>query len=294
MLNYLSFNTESLFVCIDKYEEFTFNYLGWKVSDNYIYNKNSPSHSQYTIMITSPYIANLEELNNSSLLGKKIASIITELIPISGLPSLNSPKFKSFSNNLEIVDYKSAPYGWKTDFNEIQSKLYGEKSNKLTLNCTLEGFCHPAKLEKSPLFDIQQMLEHYDDAEEHIKFLLFLNNSIETANDINVYMLIGKALEIVFAIGAYSEQKWNNKRPIKSYFPELSEVLQDVTFGNLFEMTNFRKESRHYVDNKKKYCKPHESLSNEEKIKLYRCSINLIINVIRHSFGLPYKSVNFK
>jgi len=282
-----------MYVHINKYEKYTFDFLGWTVSDNYIYNEKSSRHSQYSITITSPSITNQEELNNSSLCGKEIANIVTLLIPISGLSSLNRPKFISFSNNHEFVDFKSAPKGWSTNYSDIKSMLNGEKSNKLILDVTAEGFCHFSKLEQSPLFEIQYMLERYENADEHIKFLLFLYNSIETANDINVYMLIGKALEIVFAIGANNEHKWKKERPIKNYIPELSETLQDITFGKLFEWTNFRKESRHYVDNKKNY-KPHGSMSTEERIKLYRCSTSLIINVIRQAFGLSCVPFVFK
>ena len=288
MANHLSLQTEPMYVHINKYVKCTFDYLGWSVSDNYIYNEKSPRHSQYSITITSPDITSQEELN-SSMRGKEIADIITRLIPISGLPSLNSPKLNSFSNNLEIVDYKSAPNGWSTNYSDIHSTLNGEK-NKLIFNVKVEGFCHPSKLEQSPIFDIQHMLEHYDEAKEEIKFLLFLNNSIETANDINVYMLIGKALEIVYAIGTCKEPKWKKDRPIKKYFPELSDILQEITFGNLFTWTNLRKETRHYVSNKKNNL-PHDSMSDEERINLYRCSTSLIINVIRQAFGLSRMSI---
>ena len=277
-----------MYVHINKYEKCTFDYLGWAVSDNYEYNEKFPRQSQYSITITSPDITNQEELNNSNVRGKEIADIISLLIPISGLSSLNRPKFICFSNNQKFVDFKSAPNGWSTNYSDIQSMLNSETGDKLILNVTAEGFIHSSILEQSPLFEIQQMLEHYNDADEHIAFLLFLYNSIETVNDINVYMLIGKALEIVFAIGAY-----NKKRHIKSYFPELSEILQDVTFGSLFDLTNRRKESRHYVDNKKNN-QIHNSMSNEEKIKLYRCSTSLIINVIRQAFGLSRVPIVFK
>ncbi len=276
-----------MYVHINKYEKYPFDYLGWTVSDNYEYNDKSPRHSQYSITITSPDITSQEELNYSSMSGKKIADIITKLIPISGLSSLNSPNFISFSNNHELVDYKSAPNGWRTNYSDIQSTLNSEKGDKQFLDVTLVGFVHPSILEQSPLYEIKQMLEHYNEADEHIKFLLFLYNSIETANDINVYMLIGKALEMVFAMGEYK-----NTRKIKNYFPELSDILQDITFGNLFDLTNHRKESRHYVDNKKNN-KTHDSMSNEERINLYRCSTNLIISVIRKAFGLSSVSIVF-
>lgn len=287
MENILAFKTKPVYVCIDKYEKYSFIYQGWTISDNYVLNESSPEHSQYSITITSPSISDEDELNHYSLQGKKNAELITELIPISGLPSLNSPKNKSFCNNQEFVDYNSAPSGWSSNYTTIQSMLNREKDNKISLVVTFEGIVHFSMLEHTPLPDIQHMLEHYDDIDESIKFLLFLNNSILSANDINVFMLIGKALEIIYEIGIHSEPKWDKRKPIRSYFPELSEVLHDKTFSNLFELSNSRKESRHFVNDKcKNNVEAHVSLSKEERTDLYRCSIILTLNVIRDAFGL--------
>lgn len=289
----LSFRTKPVYVSIDNYEKYSFNYQGWTISDNYVLNESSSHHSQYSIAITSPNLANKDELNNYSLQGQKIADIITELIPISGLPSLNSPKFKSFFSNLALVDYKSAPNGWRSNYATILPSLNRESGNKCNLNVSIEGFVYPTALEQSPLHEIQQMLEHYDDAEDPIKFLLFLNNSILSANDINVFMLIGKSIEIINALYPYKKHQGSNDRRIEKYFPELIDVFQDITIEKIFSWSNNRKETRHYP-NKKNNKIPHESLSDEEKIKMYKCSTYLIINVIRHSFELPHISFCFK
>lgn len=285
MVNKLSFKTKPVYVCIDKYEKHSFNYQGWTISDNYVLNESSPRHSQYSITITSPNISTEDELNNCSLQGQKIADLITELIPISGLPSLNSPKYISFCNNQKFVAYKSAPNGWSTNYATAQSILNREKDNEISLDVTSEGFIHPAILDQSPLHDIQHMLEQYDDVEEPIKYLLFLNNSILSANDINIYMLIGKALEIAFAIGLHNTPKWKEERPIKNCYPEFTEIFQDITFGNLFNWSNHRKESRHYIKDKSNI-ESHISLTDEERINFYRCSVNLITIVVRDAFRL--------
>lgn len=289
----LSFRTKSVYVCIDNYEKYSFNYQCWTISDDYVTNDRSPLHSRYSICITSPSITNQDELADYSLQGQKIADVITELIPIAGLPSLNSPKFKSFSSNLALEDYKSAPYGWSSNYATIISSLFSESGNKCNLNVSIEGFVYHTTLDQSPLNEIQHMLEHYDEAEDSIKFLLFLNNSILSANDINVFMLIGKALEIIFEIGVYSTPQWDKRKPIRNYFPELSEVLQDKTFGNLFDWTNHRKESRHYVNDKcRTNVEAHISLTGEERKYLYICTNCLSINVIRDAFGLSRLSVS--
>lgn len=279
-------------VCIDKYEKYSFNYRGWTIADSYVLNETSPRHSQYSITISSPSISTEDELNNFSLQGQKIAEMITELIPISGLPSLNTPKYKSFCNNREFVAYKSAPSGWSTNYTTIQSMLNKERSNEIRLDVTFEGIVHFSVLEQSPLPDLQHMLEHYDDAEEPIKFLLFLNNSILSANDINVFMLIGKALEIVDAIYPYHGPEEDDNR-IKIFFPELSDTFGEHTLKRLCHWCNKRKEARHYIKVKHERL-PHDPLSKEERIALCRCSNSLIMNVIRHAFHLPHSSVVFK
>ena len=194
---------------------------------------------------------------------------------------------------LGFVDYKSAPNGWSTNYAEIKSTLNVENSNKLILNVTMEGFCHYSKLEHSPLYDIRHMLEHYDNVDEYIKFLIFLYNSIETSNDINAYMLIGKAIGIINTIYPYKKHQKSKDRRIEKYFPELSADFYGVTIEMLWSWSNNRKETRHFID-KKNNNLPHESLNNEDRIKFYKCSISLIINVIRHAFGLPHESIVFE
>ena len=274
-----------MYVCIDKYEKYSFNFQGWTVSDNYVLNENSPHHSQYSICITSPSISNQDELADYSFLGQKIADIITELIPISGLPSLNSPRFKSFFSNKALVDYKSAPNGWSSNYVTILSSLNKESRNNCNVDIKVEGFIQYSVLEKSPLHEIQHMQELYDGIEDSVKFLLFLNKSILSANDINTYMLIGKALEIAFAIGIHNTPKWKEERPIRNCYPEFAELFQNITFGNLFDWSNHRKESRHYIKDKSNI-EAHIPLTDEERTSFYRCSINLITIVVRDVFGL--------
>lgn len=292
MENVLSFKTKTVYACIDKYEKYSFNYQGWTVSDNYVLNEKSPRHSQYSICITSPSISNEDELNSYSLQGRKIAEIITELIPISGLPSLDPPKYKSFCNNRVFVAYKSAPNGWSSNYSTILSSLNRESDNNCHLDIKVEGFIQYSLLEQTPLHEIQHMLEHYDGVKESIKFLLFLNNSILSANDINVFMLIGKALEMINDIYPYKNHQGSKDRRIEQYFPELQDVFKDTTIKKLLDWSNNRKETRHYNDNKNGK-DPHDSLSSNERKTLYRCSTSLIVNVIRHAFKLPHSSIVF-
>jgi hypothetical protein len=232
-------------------------------------------------------------LNDYSLQGQRIADMITELIPISGLPSLNLPKFKSFYNNQEYIDFKSAPDGWSSNYTSIQSMLNRERNNKISLDVTFEGFVRLSMLELSPLPDIQHMLEHYNYIEDCIKFLIFLNISILSANDINVFMLIGKAVEIINVLYPYKKHQKSKDKRIEKMFPDLLDVFQDVTIEKLWEWSNSRKETRHYIDNKNDNL-PHNSLKEDERKKLFRCSTSLIINVVRQAFKMPHKSIVFE
>ena len=64
-------------------------------------------------------------------------------------------------------------------------------------------------------------------------------------------------------------------------------VVGGNTIKTLCHWCNEREETRHYIKVKQERL-PHEPLSKEERIVLYRCSNSLIINVIRNAFGLPH------
>ncbi len=69
MENKITFRTKPVYVCVDKYEKYSFNYQGWTIADSYELNESSPRHSRYSITISSPSISTEDELNNFSLQG---------------------------------------------------------------------------------------------------------------------------------------------------------------------------------------------------------------------------------
>ena len=128
------------------------------------------------------------------------------------------------------------------------------------------------------------MLDKYDNLPEDVRFLLFLNYSILTSDNFNVFMLIGKALEIINAMYPFQHNHGKPDKRIEEYFPELIDTFQGITIKNLMDLSNNRQETRHFLDKKKHL--PHESLTRDERINLYRCSTSLMLNVLRDKFGL--------
>lgn len=200
MEHHLTFTTDSLDVCINNYKPYSFDYEGWIVSDKYEHNENNPRGSSYAIFITSPLFSSEDEMNDYRLSGQSIVELITTLIPVCGLPSLNSPKFIDYLKDQYIIDYKSAPQGWRTNYNDLLKQLKADKDSKMLVQITFMGISRYSNIGSSPLEDIRIMLERYDNLDEEIKFLMHLYYIILTTDNLNVFMLIGKALEIINAM----------------------------------------------------------------------------------------------
>lgn len=277
-------------VCINNYEPYRFDYNGWYVSDNYVHNENNTRWSHYSVIITKPNILNEEDLNDCRMKGQEIVDLVTSLIPICGLPSLNSPVFQDFANDTSIIDYKSSPIGWKTNYTEMTGMFEAAKHSKLKVSISYMGFSHYSILEQSPLEELELMMNKYKKTSNEINYLVFLYNSILTAMNLNVYMLIGKALEIINAM--YPMETKKDKR-IENFFPELSSVFKGYTIKDLINLSNNRKEARHYIKDKTNIIS-HDSLNRKEKIMMYRCSTCLMLNVIREKFGLSHLSIIYK
>lgn len=292
MEHHLTFTTDSMDVCINNYEPYSFDYKGWTVSDKYVHNKNNPRGSSYAIIFSSPLFSDEEELNNYRLSGQDISNLITTLIPVCGLPSLNSPKFMDFLKDQYIIDYKSTPQGWSTNYSEMLEVFEEAKQSKIRVNVNFVGICRYAVIDSSPLKDLEHLLNAYDDSSEEVKFLLFLNYSILTSNDLNAFMLIAKALEIINVMYPFKHNHGKADERVKNYFPELVEIFKDITIKDLWTYSNTRKETRHFPNNKNNNL-PHESLTKEERINMYKCTTCLLVNVLRDKFGLPHNEIVF-
>lgn len=288
MSHQLTFTTDSIDVCINNYEPYSFEYDGWTVSDKYVHNDKNNRGSYYNIVITSPSFYKEEMLNNYVIIGQDIINLITPLIPVCGIPSLNYPKFRNFLKDQNIIDPKSSPQGWSSDYNNVLEQIKAEKGETIHVSYEFMGICRFSTIKNTPLKDLHLMLDKYDNLPEDVRFLLFLNYSILTSDNFNVFMLIGKALEIINAMYPFQHNHGKPDKRIEEYFPELIDTFQGITIKNLMDLSNNRQETRHFLDKKKHL--PHECLTRDERINLYRCSTCLMLNVLRVKFGLsPFK-----
>ncbi len=284
----LSFISDALDVEIKNYSDCKFEYNRWIVSDKYVLNEKQPHLSKYSIVVTSPNIGTEEELNDYRIKGEKVVNRITHFIPFCGLPTLNSPKSMSSCRDVSYIDYQKAPKGWEMNYNEMKEIFRAPQKTKHTITVSVEGFRPYSIIDGSPLEELNIILDNYDSTGEEIKFLIFLNNAILTSTDSNVYMLIGKALEIINAVYPLKGKKDNR---IDEYFPELEEIYKGHTIKELIGLCNNRKETRHYIKKDKTQLISHESLSNEEGLLLFKFSTNLILNVVRDEFDLPHMAI---
>lgn len=286
----LSFISNAMDVEIKNYSEDMFEYDKWIVSDKYILNEKQPHLSKYSIVVTSPIIETEEELDDYRIKGEKVVNRITHFIPFCGLPTLNSPKSMSSCRDVSYIDYQKAPKGWEMNYNEMKEIFRAPQKTKHTFTVSVEGFRPYSIIDSSPIGELNTIMNNYDLTGEEIKFLVFLNNAILTSADSNVYMLIGKALEIINAIYPLKGKKDNR---IYEYFPELEDISEGYTIKDLMGLCNNRKETRHYIKNKTQLIS-HDSLSKEEGLLLFKFSTNLIMNVIRDKVGLAHVAIIHK
>lgn len=283
----LSFISDAVDVGIKNYSDCKFEYDKWIVSDKYVLDEKRPHLSKYSIVVTSPDFETEEELNDYRIKGERVVNRITHFIPFCGLPTLNSPKSMSSCRDVSYIDYQKAPKGWKMNYNEMKEIFRAPQNTKHSITVSVEGFRPYSIIDSSPLGELNTIMNNYDLTGEEIKFLIFLNNAILTSTDSNVYMLIGKALEIIDAIYPLKGKKDNR---IYEYFPELEGIYEGYTIKDLMGLCNNRKETRHFIKDKTQLI-PHDPLSKEEGLLLFKFSTNLILNVVRDKFDLPHVAI---
>ncbi len=273
----LIFKTKSLDVEIKEYKEHCFKFRGWTISDYY-----DNKLCKYFIIVNSQCVNNEDELSRYRIEGQGVIEQISMLIPLTCLPSLKTPKFQSFSGDYSLIDFQSAPEGWETNYPDVYKQI---KNNNQKPSVVFEfvGITPYSKMIDSPLFDLQKLLVEYEKSEDAVQYLTYLNFMILSSSDQYVYMLIGKSLEIINAM--YPSYNKNNDERIVTHFPELIDVFGSYTIHRLMDLSNNRKETRHYVFNKPTI-EPHKPLSKKERIDYFNLSSILIHNVIRKKLGL--------
>lgn len=259
----------------------SFEYNGWFVSDEYDYNEKYGTLSEYRIKVSSNDISNENELECAAFQGRELTDTITKLLPYVAFVSLNEPECIDSTRTHTSIIVNRATKGWTNNYNEVESDLTAKENIPFKVVCSYDGTLHYAKMINSPLNELKTMLEAYEGLSNNYKFLIFLHNAIKESEDINRYMLIGKALEIVNAI--YPYQRGRQDRRIQENHPELLPFFEETTLKDLIGISNSRQESRHFM---RSLTDSHPKLSEEEAEKLYLCSVLLITNIIRKVCGL--------
>ena len=237
--------------------------------------------------MSSNEICNDEDLNSAAYQGRELTDIITKLLPYVAFVSLNEPQCVNSTRTETSIIVNSPTKGWTNNYNEVESYLVTQDGISFKVICEYDGTIHYAKMINSPLNELKTMLEAYEGLSNNYKFLIFLHNAIKESEDINRYMLIGKALEIVNTIYPYERHRGKNDDRIERFHPELAPIFGKITLKDLMEWSNKRQETRHYMRNLKD---SHPRLTEEEREKLYLCSVLLITNIIRKVCGLEVQT----
>ena len=289
MSKQLIYRSKALSLILAEYTPMSFEYEGWRISDEYMYDSAHKTHSQYRIIVTSNDINDDLSLNESTHKGEKIVSRITELIPFCTLLSFNEPRGVDITRTVMLKITNRPPKSWEFNYQEVKDYLDDQKSGKLRSVIECDGFNHYSECTMSPLIDLNLLLENYKEASEEIRYLVFLYNAIIESEDSNRYMLIGKALEIINVLYPYRRKRDREDSRIQIYFPELMPIFKGVTIKYLISLSNSRREARHFVSMKEGG--PHPSLTEKESKKLYKYATLLILNVVRSQMGAEIISI---
>ena len=281
----LIYTSNPLSLVIANYEPMSFEYNGWTVSDEYACNEKYPIDSKYRIVISSQDIESKEELRETASQGRYVTELITKMLPYVTFVSLNEPLHTNLSRTRFIINTTKPLSGWNNNYEEIETELGKNDDNPLKVKVTLMPTTHWVRMHKSPMEELKIVLENYNSLSDSYKFLIFLHNAIKESEDINRYMLIGKALEIVNAI--YPYQGGRQDRRIQENHPELLPFFEGMTLKDLIGLSNSRQESRHYINQS---TVSHPRLTEDEAKKLYLCSVLLITNIIRKKCGLAVQT----
>ena len=289
--NRLVYKSKSLSLIIANYCPLSFIYNGWEVMDEYIYCEKYESFSSYQIIVSSKEILNEQDLSNTLRTGWDVINMITELLPFCTFLSLNNPQGLDGSRTRGIILYNKAPEAWEFNYSDVKSQLDASKATtgiKISAECS--GVNHYARIEDSPLKELELMMQNYQSLPDHIKYLIFLYNEIIKSETSSRYMLIGKALEIVNALYPYKRVRNKKDFRIQTYFPELQSCFGELSISELIALSNTRRETRHYIAGVG--MESHQSMTEKERKDLYTCTILLLLNIVRVEFGLDQIIIN--
>ncbi len=173
--------------------------------------------------------------------------------------------------------------GWSSNADCLYEEFRKREKNKEYIAGKMKiGKVEPwVEMEKSPIPDLIEILKKRKTVNPLIRELAKYF-SLAKLNDSNVrYLILGKALEIAKTIFSQSGLKtaFNNlPEEIKSEFGEKN-------LGWLYEMSNFRYETRHAID-KKNDQGMHPAMTDNECLEYTRLSSLVLTYLVRKEFGL--------
>ena len=279
MSNHLIITSKPLLIDINSYEAGRAIIRGYKILDSYD-PQDSLNHGRYRIIIKSPSICCEDELEKAAEEIRTLINDITLLLKCILGESINVSDnvFDSFTKEVIFID--QMPIGWTSNYQEIKKRIEKQEKIKILVKGWVEHYFH---LKESPFNDLIKALNSYDKLTMQHRDLLSIINEIDIVSKTSRYMLIGKGLEIVDSFYPLEHNRKDNR--IQHLFPECTGLFKGITLKKLLELANTRRESRHYIADKKTST-PHPQMTEKELKRYYQSSNLLFINVLRKALGL--------
>ncbi len=282
--NKLKYTSPELTLIINHYSPYRFEYKDWIIYDSY--NNECQNLPEYIIIVESKTLNNQEDLCEKNLEGFELIKVISQLMPFCTYNSFGRSDMFDRLFLQESINSTIPAYGWKSNYQEVYIDM---QETKLKGILTFGGYIIKTKVNKNPLLDLERMLVNYTSLDDNKLFLIFLLNSALESTNLNRYLILGKALEIVDAMYPYKNSKDDRLNAIN---PLLNEIFKGKTIKDLRGLSNTRKETRHYIGDKINIL-PHQEMTEDEKILYYNCIFNLIVCIIRQSLSLEYSPYDF-
>lgn len=282
MENRLIASSKLILLDVDDYEGGSAVFQRFRIKDSYE-PRSKANHGRYRILIESPIIYSSEDLIRVEEKTRNLAILISSLLKCVIGQALNTTENTIDTFTKQVFFSGQMPLGWNSNYKEVKACLDGDSRLSVDLQGVIEHYCI---IEKSPFNELIKALKAYPKLPIQMKDLLVIMNEVDWVSNTSRYMLIGKGLEIIDSF--HPLEKKNDDR-IHRLFPEIEYLFKGVTLKKLFELANYRKESRHYVGNKKTMT-PHQSMTQKELKLYYYCSNLLFVNVLRKALGLQVKA----
>jgi len=246
------------------------------------YNPSSSYHGEYTITI-SKNVNTKDELGEITMKAYELATKLNKLITYAIGRPLNQRTSDFYGSRRAIIPFDKVD-GWKSNFNELQRILtkLENPDQDLFAEVSSGDLRNWSSCKEPPLQELIEILGKYDQASLTLKNLIrFHTIALLHERDVK-YLLLSKALEIAKELLPVpkSTSKSFNQLP-----EEIRAEFNNRSISWLYEMSNFRFETRHIID-KKSNSGFHDEMDEKEYFDFMLLSDFLILYIIRNKFGL--------